>query len=66
MQTDKKTIYMKYICISDWIFDWMPGSDLLDIFRGWGESKMKLFLNIVMLHIKLKGTTHDSNLIAII
>ena len=35
-------------------------------FRGWGESKMKLFLNIVMLHIKFKGTTHDSNMIVII
>ena len=27
---------------------------------------MKLILNIVMLHIKFKGTTHDSNMIAII
>ena len=35
-------------------------SDPLGRFRGWGESKLKLFLNIVMLHIKLKGTTHTA------
>ena len=51
MQTDKKTTKdMKYI----YIYDWMPGSDPLGRFRGGGESKMKLFLNIVMLHIKLR------------
>ena len=27
---------------------------------------MKLILNIVMLHIKLMGTAHDSNMIEII
>ena len=27
---------------------------------------MNFFLNISMLHIKLKGPTHDSNMIAII
>ena len=43
----------------------MPGSDPLGRFRGWGISKMKLILNIVMLHI-IKGTAHDSNMIAII
>ena len=52
MQTDKKTtIDMN---ISDWIFDWMPGSDPLGRFRGWGECKMNFILNIVMLHIKLR------------
>ena len=52
MQTDKKN-NNRYE-ISDWIFDWMPGSDPLGRFRGWGESKMKLILNIVMLHTKLR------------
>ena len=58
-----ETFAFKYI--SDWLFDWMPGSDPQGRFRGWGESKMKLVLNIVMLHIKFKGTTHDRNMIAI-
>ena len=62
MQTDKK-IDMKYIRLG---FDWMPGSDPLGRFRGWSESKMNFFLNISMLHIKIKGTIHDSNMIAII
>ena len=44
----------------------MPGSDPLGRFRRWSESKMKFFRNISMLHIKFKGPTHDSNMIAII
>ena len=52
MQTYFISIGVFYL--SDWIFDWMPGSDPLGRFRGWGESKMKNILNIVMLHIKLR------------
>ena len=50
MQTDKKTtIDMKFIRLDILLDAWVLGR-----FSGWGESKMKLILNIVMLHIKLR------------
>ena len=44
----------------------MPGSDPLGRFRGWGESKIKTYSEYCHAAYKIKGTAHDSNIIAII
>ena len=45
--------------ISNVIFDRRPVSHPLGRLRGWGQKvKFKIFQNMVMLHIKLKGFTN--------